>query len=98
MAVHDAVIDGQRDIASRPDHHAIAPASLHHYGPLLELPDPQDGRLRLVDDDGCGNEAAADAVVRNRESTTPNIRGNEPPLPSTGNEVVQTLRCLKEIT
>src|ERR1700722_62375 len=97
MAVHDAVIDGQRDIAPWPDHHAVDATFLHHDGPLLELSDPQDSRLRLVDDDGCGNEAAAHAMVRDGEGSPTDISGNETPLPSTGNEVVQTLRRPEEI-
>ncbi len=39
----------------------------HDDGPFLELADAEDRRLRLVDDDRRRKQAAAHAVVRDRE-------------------------------
>src|SRR5438094_9874003 len=44
--------------AARPHHDLLLVALVHHHRPLLELADSEDRRLRLIDDDRRGEEAA----------------------------------------
>ena len=58
MSVHDAVIERQCDVAARPHDDLLLIAVLDDHRPLLELADAEDRRLRLIDDDGRGEQAA----------------------------------------
>ena len=59
LAVQDAVIDRERHIALGPHGDALLARLLDHRRALLELADAENGRLRLIDDDGRREQAAA---------------------------------------
>ena len=53
--IEHAVVDGERHIAHRPHFDRRLPALVSDYRPLLQLSDAQDRRLRLRNDDRCGD-------------------------------------------
>src|SRR5579862_4322601 len=48
VPVESAVVECQRDVAARADGYFFLIALLHHHRALLELADPENGRLRLI--------------------------------------------------
>src|ERR1700712_1095276 len=62
VAIHHAMVDCQRHVTQRTNDDAILTGVFgrHHHGPLFQLSNTQNCRLRLVDDDRSGKEAAAD--------------------------------------
>src|SRR5262245_25849634 len=63
-AVHNAMIDGKRHVATRLRHDTIGRIDDR---PLLDLADAENCRLPLVDHDRRGQEAAAHAMIGDRE-------------------------------
>src|SRR6185312_12074721 len=63
-AIHHAVVNRQSGVAARAHHDLIILAALlEHDGALLELAQAENRRLRLRDDDGRGEQAAAHPVI-----------------------------------
>jgi hypothetical protein len=89
------VIDGERHIAARLHRDPLLIALLHHHGAPLELADPEDRRLRLVDDDRCGEEAAAHAVIGDREGAAPHIRRRQFAGARALHEIIQSARGIR---
>ena len=58
VGIHDTVVDGQADIAHWPHDHDVLAINFPYFDALFNLSDTQNGRLRLIDDDGCGDQAA----------------------------------------
>ena len=67
------MVDGQADIAHWPHNHDVLAINFPYFDALFNLSDTQNGRLRLIDDDGCGNQATGDAVVGYGESAVADI-------------------------
>src|SRR3569832_1497569 len=92
VAIHYAMVDGQRHVAAGTNDDTIfAVVGCHHHRTLLQLSNSQDGRLRLVDDDGSGDEAAADAVIGDGEGATADIRWRQVSFTSSRHEIVESL-------
>ena len=75
MPVEHAVIDGERHIRHRLDHHRVSAIDAAHDDALFELADAEDRRLRLVDNDRRRNERAGDAVIGDRERAALHVGG-----------------------
>src|SRR5688572_369249 len=73
VAVHDPVVDSEADIGHRTDLDRVLSASLANDDALLQFADTKDRRLRLVDDDGRGEERARHAVIRDGEGAAANV-------------------------
>ena len=75
MAVHHAMIQRQRHVAARPHDDPSSPFSVDHDRPLLQLADAENRRLRLIDDDRRRDQAAADAMIGDRERAAAHVAG-----------------------
>src|SRR5262245_45246016 len=58
VSIQNPMIDCERDIGHGTDLYGVGAADLAHDETLFELADSQDGRLRLVDHDGSGQQRA----------------------------------------
>jgi uncharacterized membrane protein YccC len=77
VAVEHAVIDGERDISHRPDEERVGTRHLAHHHALFQLAHAQDRRLRLVDDDGRGEQRPGNAVIGDGKSAALHIGAGE---------------------
>src|SRR6185437_6489365 len=91
-AVHDAVVEGDREIRTRADGDRVFPVRTgQHARPLLDGPDAHDRHLRLADDRR-PHEGAEDARVRDGEGTTLHFRRIELLESRTIREIIQRAR------
>src|SRR4051794_9407483 len=67
IPIKHAMVDRKRHVAHWPHLHRLLPALLTRHRPPLQLADAEYRRLRLRNDDRRRDEAAAHAVVRDRE-------------------------------
>jgi len=88
-AIQDPVIDGECHVAFRAHDDALHTRLLDHCRAPFELADAENGRLRLIDDNGCCEEAAARAVIRERESAAAQGSRREFACTRARNEVVE---------
>src|SRR5437870_11006162 len=85
------MIDRQRQVAHWPNGDRIYTIVADHYRALLNRPDAQNGRLGLIDN-WRGEQAAADAVVSDREGAALSLIRLEPARSRARGEIIDCAR------
>ena len=95
--IEGAVIDGERQVTHGAHADRFQAFLFHHAYAALELADAQNGHLRLIDDDGSRQQAAAHPVIGNRECAAANILRRQLASPGRRNQLAQLQRHAEKI-